>query len=552
MHAFHLEPASSWDTLILSVHGCALALLLVLGLISLRADRRSLGWASAGVLGAAVAVGYLVFGLPPSQIPGTWITLLSEGTGGRNVNYTYGVGLHAGPAFTALIRGFAAEGVLPLRVLVHANLCLAAINVGLFFGIARSLLRNAALALVFTLALVVNLSFVNSAMSELPSQLLMLYFLAGVVALNAVANGPTYARWARAAGFALLAWASLAAALTRVETVLMSAPAMLAGVLVARRSTDELQAMGARAYAWIGQQLRRPWWQLAGLVVAGSLAQNLLLRGWIGRGAIPLGLAAASLPIFFGQVLPLSVLVLFILGTVRALRAPSTWSIIPLGIFWLFSLYHTASHRVLFELVRYSSSLLAAIAVVALLGWLELASWAERSAQPRQWRARALVALGVLSLVQPHRTEHGLGGVTERGLVGLRIHNDQQVDVQALVSAIEASPTCAVVTKVFASDHASSDQEYTYLLIGAAGDRVGAAAPARLGLEAALAQWEPAAPCVVFYQGLDCNRLGASCTEETLDAHQLTHLTYASRPYSDAAEYGEHRGTIELGSYRLR
>jgi len=69
-------------------------------------------------------------------------------------------------------------------------------------------------------------------------------------------------------------------------------------------------------------------------------------------------------------------------------------------------------------------------------------------------------------------------------------------------------------------------------------------------LEQVAEQAAPGAPCVLYYESLDCNLLHADgCQTELqgrmpLEEHRLENL-----PYNDITEYGAHRAEIRLGVY---
>src|SRR5207253_8908817 len=92
--------------------------------------------AIAGAVCAAVAAAALPVLVPTRQIPIGWITVLMEGPTIRNVQQVYGLGGHFGSGFSILAQWLRGHEVTTLPAVVHANVCVAAVNAILFFFVA--------------------------------------------------------------------------------------------------------------------------------------------------------------------------------------------------------------------------------------------------------------------------------------------------------------------------------------------------------------------------------------------------------------------------------
>jgi hypothetical protein len=533
------------ETLALALNGALVTLLLLVG-GSLSIRDRALGVWTVVTLGIAAALlAVVLIRFPAREIPVDWITVLSEGTGKRNVLHVFGEGVRAGPGFSALTGLVTRPDVLPIRSVVHLNVCLTLVNGALYFLVARQVLKSALGAFVLLALFVASPMLRFSALSELPSQLIGLYLLSSVVgAFGLRSEHQTTSRLA----FALLFVSTVLVALTRVEVAVLGAGALAIGALHVRSGPAAVSALERRLIELLRRLWKLPWWQHA-LWIAAFLVLERAFSGrlaWAIAGVSPANFSFVLFPFFAASVVPIPALVLFLLGVVHAVRHLFAFLLLPITLLVLYRVFHVASHGVAFEMLRYGSMLLPVMMVLAPFGWRELRWFAQRRGWSDRWRPYSIVVLGLATIVgRPHGA---------RDLVPMwRLERDQQRDVRALVSSIEHHPSCAIVTRVQREDHdVGARASWDFMVFGARYRDVRALSAGDLTPEGAASIAAPDAACVLFHHGLDCNRLAADCRSALGPARELYLDRHASSPYSDVDEYGAHRPVIELGLYALK
>jgi len=193
-----------------------------------RADvrRRALPGAISLVLGVSLML--VLF--RPADIPTGWITVLQEGHSIRNVRQLCGRGAHFGAGFSILTDLLTRSDVTTLAAVVHLNLCLALVNVGLFFLLASAVLPSWWASVAFALGYACNLNTLHAALSELPAMLWTTYFWLGCIAAAVIedrAHSTLRLRWLALCWLALLA---VLAGQLRGELLMVGAPAVALGV----------------------------------------------------------------------------------------------------------------------------------------------------------------------------------------------------------------------------------------------------------------------------------------------------------------------------------
>ncbi|MFN8644271.1 MAG: hypothetical protein U0802_22405 [Candidatus Binatia bacterium] len=205
-----------WVSPLSLLHAAALLLLLIVAIAWGRHDGRWRLLASALVV-AAVIAGVYVSAVRPGDLPLDWITIIHHGLERKAIMHLYARGVHAG-ANLAFVTAAAAGGHSPgLRDIVWLNLLLAMVNTALFLHLALRL-TTPVWALVWTLVYALTPAMFLAAFSELPTHVLALYFLCGVLAWATLTDERPQPRAIRAAAWILCALLSVFAGLTAARS----------------------------------------------------------------------------------------------------------------------------------------------------------------------------------------------------------------------------------------------------------------------------------------------------------------------------------------------
>ena len=548
-----------------------IAWLAINGLTAVLAAVVLAGWAHArvpmrrpvilAVSSVAVAAGSLLVLFRPEQVPTGWITVLMEGPSSRNIQQLYGQGAHFGPEFGTLIELLSRHDPNTLPAVVHLNICLMAVNAILFFFLARGVLSAWCASLLFAVAYAGNLNTLHAAFSETPVALWTAIFFAGCVAAAVIQDTAHAPRWLRWTAIAWLGMLVLLACFLRAELVVLGAPAF--AITVARELGWEPRVRRVvRAAVEVVRKLvaGRLWIFLA---VAAACAALEFLRwtgdevGWVAAGLRPLNLSFLTMPGTLGVFLPLGIVVLFVLGTVYALRHWFSFLLLPVTMLFLFKVYASAAHGVYFERFRYVSFLTPVAMFLALFGFRELSDWAHRWAWPPWWRRAALLLL-VMTFPfwqaagpkEIFRRRQQLPGLSQTGLL---LAWNQQTEVRYLLDLLARYPDCVFLAKTTQTTWVADSKT------GAQWELFGRPIPQYREiqvpggtLEQIAAQAAPAASCVFYYRSLDCDLVGfEGCEIETAGRTPLEERVFEDLPYNDITEYGAHRAEVRLAIYPI-
>jgi len=233
------------------LHLVAAGLLVPLVLAWARDRRRRvlIGSALGTVLAATVIY---VNAIQPRDIPIDWITVLHESMERKTIMHLYTRGVHAGANFAFVVSKIARGGVPTLHDVVWLNLLLAVVNAVIFFHIALRIV-SPVWALVWTAVMALNPATFFASFSELPTNLLTLYFLCALLAWD-VLHDPSQKRVWRILAVACCAALTIAVALTRFEVALVGLTALGLEALYRGVGPERWRASGERL-ATAGQRL---------------------------------------------------------------------------------------------------------------------------------------------------------------------------------------------------------------------------------------------------------------------------------------------------------
>jgi hypothetical protein len=319
--------------------------------------------------------------------------------------------------------------------------------------------------------------------------------------------------------------------------------------------------------AWFRSLIAGPLWVLVAVVVALFVIDRLpwsLHTRWLVAGLQPINLSFLNMPRALGVFLPWGLIALFVLGLVHAVRRWFAFALLPFTLIMLFKVYASAGHGVFFEMFRYLTVLTPIVFFLALFGFRELRTWAERWAWPPWWtRAAVLVLILTCAVWKPPGAMkemfgrgHQLAGMAQipgpiaAVTVPLLAWN-QQSEVRYLLDLIARYPHCVLLIKATGADAAfDRDRGYRWAALGRSIAQYREVPDDGRSVDQMAAELAPGATCVLFYRGLDCNLADTDgCQAELEGRPALEERVLENLPYSDIKEYGAHRAEIRLGVY---
>ena len=544
----------------------ALLLLVVVAAWARHRGRRAIGF--IGLL-AAVGTAIAYFSqVRAADIPTEWLTVLHYGSEEMNIAHLYARGAHVGRNFPLAVTVVAGGARLTLNDVVRMNLGLALVNLIAFFCIATRV-QGGWWAIPWTLVFAFNVATFMASFSELPSNLLHLYFLSGVIGWATLNDYEPQPRWVRAAAALLLCALTVLMASTRSEM------GMIGGVALGVWAAHSL--LGEDSWAACLAQVRRAvQWAASFLSRRPALIALFCLAGWlisfgafgIGCGSIALRCGLSALypfnPNFFlGFVLlpaiglPVAVAMAAFAGTVYAAFNFRRFGGIALAVIVIVNLF-LAAPLGFYEVVRYTSYFIGIVLLVGLFGRVAFDELSARRGWPERWRAVATVlyvmawfTLPVLGTLEPYlRPEYHTGG----GLAQLLLDRNTQREVRFLVAQTRNNPECVFVARAV-EDHTHPLQQpvWEYILFGGPIEEPIIVREEDQGLDAIIARHAPGARCVRLYYGDDCNLTFTDrCRSFVAGREIVDEERFWSRPYNDPRERGYGAPEIVLATYRWR
>lgn len=538
------------------LHLVALALLLVcLATWSRDPDRRRL--VRVGGLTVLAIVAVYLLAVDPEDIPIDWVTLIHEGLGYKNIRHLYGLAVHAGTNFTVVTSALA-DGPHPtLRDVVWLNLLLAMVNAVFFLCVARAA-TGWVWAAVWTLAYALNPATFLAAFSELPTNVLALYFLAAAIGW-AVLVDPSSPRPARLAGLALCAIMTLFSALTREEVGIVGLAALAVWVVPILIGPASWEA-GWRRLAAAGEHLlaflaARPGLLVAGCVVGLVISQTGL--PWFGRalaaGLYPFNPSFLNFFVFLTMLLlPAGVAIGIAAGFVVATRHFRLFGGLALSLFLLIRAYLAAQDQY-YETGRYLSYIFPALFLLGAIGSQRLVAWLRPNTA--LW-ARALLVAFVMSWFT-----RALPGTPDfwlqpeyhwnRGFSEVLLDLNTQKEIRHLLRVTEENPECVFVARVVETFvDPKVNPVYDYAVFGKPMAQPIFVPVKDATLEQVIERYAGDAACVRLYFGGDCNlNFADDCAEFVAGRRLLTEDRYWSRVYNNPHDYGYPAPVLRLATY---
>jgi hypothetical protein len=557
--AFSGDGLDAWWTALSLLHLLGVLLLLaVLGAWS-RHERRWRLTAPAAALAALVSI---VFAsrFQPHDIPIDWITIIHEGQGHQSIRHLYAAGVHAGVNAAFVTHAVAAGPFATLRDVVWLNMLLGLVNAVLFFHLALGV-THIGWALVWTVMFALNPATFMGSFSEIPSNLLSLYFLTGVLAWLTLNDTRPQPAGVRAAAFSLCVVLSALTFLTRPEVALIGVVALSLYSLHA--------AIGDHGWRELTQRLRD-----ASVPVLAALAQRpaLVLAlsalgfyfSWAGLPWELLGRSETSAlypfnPSFFSLffflpmlLLPIGATVGVAFGFIYSLRHFASFGGLALSLFVLVRLYFAGQDQY-FETGRYLSHVFAAVFLLGLFAKQQLDELGRRWTPT--WYRLALVVYLMLWTTRPLpgtpdfylRPDYPPGA----GFSHVFLDLNTQREVRHLLEVTEREPRCVFIGRVVES-YARPDRplEYAYAVFGVGVPKPIFASEKSTTLAEVVERHAAGAECVRLYYGGDCNLVHTDrCTQFVAGRKVLDEDRFWSRLYNNPHDYGYAETEVVLATY---
>ncbi len=511
------------------------------------------------------------------QIDPRIITILHEGCGVQNINHLYGAGVHAGPNFFWLTQLFDVPPVQRLQSVVCLNIALTCANAIILLFFARIILKSLPVAVLITT--IFSKSFVTrvTAVSELPSAVLTLYFWMGIIAAAMIHreisrySGEQKSKPARLwMPILLLLTVTIISALTRLEYAGFGILALLTVVLRLWAGEDRLNDFENAVIQGCRKFFRnfstRSFIGILGIFLSGSFLFSKIISfsskfgfEWEAflSGVNPFEFSFMNLPFFLYTDIPLAGILLFILGTIYMLRYWRRFFLLPVSLIILYKIYYTASHLAFFEMIRYMTILNPVILFISIWGWKELEQMAVKSNWNAGWRKAALLALIILLFIPPLNgnpliNRHLQSSESEESL--LLIDRNLQREVQYLLDLTTRYPQSLFISRVTASDHGQDRGNifYTMLFGGTLDSAIIIRQSDQRLSEVAQNNVTKKFQSVLFYHGLDCNLdHGPGCSDAAEQGRLIEEKVFSSLPYNDPDERGGYAPEIRLQVYQI-
>ncbi len=537
----------------------AAAALAILGAVALAVA----AWSPAQVtrastpvaLGLAVAAGVCV-ALQTLGLPLAWLTSLHEGTTSANVALLYGHNLHAGPLYAAIVHLCANGNAVSVRDLATTNASAAA---GLLAtavsaaAVARQLPWAVAIAALATVPVVQLVAW-----SEAEVATATLFVAAALPALFVLGRaGPVHDRRTVAA-LSHLCLCTALAGLCRTEMAGFGLTALAWHGARLVRGDNDLRG-GFRRVSALCRRHRVPATFAVLAILASAWPVNERVDPgarwtWLLAGAHPLNPTVLAAPALALAVLPVPLCALAALGLVRLLRHHLwAWGWVAVAAVVLFRVWFAASHRVLFEMLRYGLGLLPVAVGLCGLGAVELCERVQRwrPLWPRQAALLIVAAaaggplwIAPAQLVWPVRQ----GGLDDLPF----LDRDQQAEVRSLTENGHRFDGCVWLTAVHpARERTGAGAQTGWLAFGPPLRGPRQLQPTSNPVTA-LRGLAPSAPCGLLYRGLDCHLVqGPDCDRLERGRQPLWISRRPARIYSDPREYGQLQPDLTLAVFRL-
>jgi hypothetical protein len=522
------------------LHILGAALLVTLAIAWGRHARRWLLMWSGFVTLAVITLVFVAL-VQPTDIPTDWITVLTRGFERKSIMHLYARGAHTGPNFDFVLSAVAGGRSLTLYDVVWLNLLLAAVNAGIFVHLAIYVARLW-WALAWTLVFALNPAMFLASFSELPTNLLAFYFLAGLLAWNVLNEALPYPRVIRAAAGVFCGLMTILVALTRLEVSLIGVTALalyaghrLLGADGWEQIWARVRCLFERTLAFLCDHL----WVVAFL--------SLIAWRWpfgVGReeffGLYPFNPSFLGLFVFIPMLgIPIGGGIAMFFGFARAVWHFRRFGGLPLSLLVIIRSYFGV-HDSYLEMGRYLSNVLPAVICLGLLGKEQLDATLQRLRPNSRRLAYVVYIMSWFTLPLPGvlefylRSEYTEPDSVRSAASQLLLDRNTQKEVRHLLTLTEKNPQCVFIGRVIRDQgNFRLDPHYDYVAFGGPVSAPVFASQEATRLEDFIARHAGDAACVRLHYGSDCNvRFGDRCKEFVAGRRLIDEERFWSRPYN--------------------
>jgi hypothetical protein len=495
----------------------------------------------------------------PRDIPIDWVTILHQTMGQGSISHLYGRGAHTGANFRFVLEALAEGGAPNLYEVVWLNLLLALVNAAAFLHVALHV-AGRVWALPWVLVFSLNPAMFQASFSELPTHLLGLYFLLGVLAWAVFKDTLPQPKWVRVAALVLCAILTFLAFLTRLDASVIGVVALashlafaLVGPLRWGAAVERMRDAGGKLLAFLATHPAI----VVVLCVIGWFLAFAGIPNLVGRSQAaaiyPFNPYVFALPFFLPMLgLPIGVGIAVLLGVVPAILSFRRFGGLALSVFMLNGA-EFAAYTEYYSMARFLSYMLPAVCFLGLFGRQQL-DVLVRSWHPG-WRRAALIVylMAWLTVPLPGSLEYFARPEYDRngGFSQLLLDRDTQQEMRHLLRLTERNPECIFVSRVIrVTTDPTVIEEYHYAAFGKPLAEPVFEAEGSVSLEDFVRRHAHGASCVRLYYGGDCNNTAGDRCEKFVAGRRLVEEErFWSRPYESPLQFGYAAPEIVLATY---
>lgn len=553
LDAFFLHAVT--ESTLAALHFVALFLLIVTALAWGRHSGRRALVASAFAIVSAIVIVFAA-SVQPRDIPIDWITILHEGVGYQAIQHLDTHGVHAGHnyhAFLSLIAGSTPS----LFDVVWLNLLLGLINAAIFAHVAMYI-AGPIWGIAWTLAFALNPASFFASFSELPTNMLGLYGLAGIIAWAVVKDPLRQPPLLKGVAYLLCLVLTLLMGMTRSEAAIIGATALgldaAYAVLGASRWSDLWQRLASACEKPLAFLAAHPA-VVAILCVLGVWLTQSGLPGLVGRpamaGLYPFNPSILSLFVFLPMLmLPIGVGIAVLCGYIHATVHFRAFGGLALSLLLIVRMYF-ASQGQYQEAGRYLSYAFPFIFVLGPFG----ATWLDASV--RHWRptwyncARVAYVMTWFTRALPGTPDFYIRPeyFKEAGVSQIFLDRNTQREIRHLLRVTENNPECVFIGRVI-ENYPHRPHEYAYAVFGRPIPHPIFVSERTSTIETVVERYASHATCVRLYAGGDCTLTSSDHCAQFIDHRRLIEEErFWSRPYNNPFDYGHAEPEVVLAVY---
>ena len=516
--------------------------------------RKGIIWGTLGVV--VLSIGCQLASLP-DRLPNGVITILREQQLENHLSQLYGLGDHAGWNFSTLKNLLGDPSRPRLKAIVGFNLWLTGCTFVALTVIIRSWVGKRWLAVLVVMGFWASPATRNAAFSELPSALLWMYVIAGVVfwvRLRSTDSGRI--RWMSSLGLVAACVLTMG---TRLEVGVAGLAALLAHAMVIWSSRGHFDVYRRR----LGLLMRQPrsvtYAVVAVLGITFAVSQlhwlDLGHMHWLINGLNLFSPATLTFPTFVGSILSFGVLLLLLCGFYELLRQPLRAALLPLAVIVLYRIHYTAGSHDFTRMFRYSTMYTPLLAILAAGGARAWLRWTNPGGALFDRRILVNVGLALAFFAFPisdlSKFSYGDPSAGDRPWWNyVLVSRDVQLEMRFLLDTLDDAPECVFVARTIEAGtfKGRGEPRWQYSLYGAGVPYRAEPAEGR-----SINELAPESACLRYYYGSDCNRVGLDGCEQDIEGlSAVVELSVFAKQYNHPLQFGALYKPLNLGVYSIR